>query len=190
MKCQFIDEKQFDLPLIPVDLLQEYEADDDIQDRKGQEHSPVEQDVLRREGIVAILQLGGGQLAYFMIDLLNGEHVLDLGDQRLRIFIIHRVQGGKENGRLLTVIVGDGTDGLYAPFADGDIGQLLADGIQRDDEVGKNQLNDQDKGHYGHGSHGGMHDAGDHETQHVRGISDEEHGDAQIQEEAAGDHAA
>ena len=43
MKCQFIDEKQFDLPLIPVDLLQEYETDDDIQDRKGQEHSPVEE---------------------------------------------------------------------------------------------------------------------------------------------------
>ena len=52
----------------------------------------------------------------------------------------------------------NGTDGVNPPFADGEIGQRLAELVQRNHKVCDDQLNDQHEGQYGHGRHGGMHD--------------------------------
>ena len=122
-----------------------------------------------------------------MADFFNGQHPLHPGNQTVRIVIVHGVQGRQQHGGFLTVIVGYRADGLNTPFGDGSVGKRLADTVERDDKVGVYQLDNQYKGHDGHSRHGGVNDAGNHQAQHVRGIGDQEHGDAQIQQETAGD---
>ena len=68
------------LPFIPVHLLEEDETDDYIENGEGEEDAPIEEHILRGEGIIGVLELGGGELAHLVIDLIDGGDALDPGD--------------------------------------------------------------------------------------------------------------
>ena len=86
------------LSLVVIDLFEEKEADEDIEQGKGDQDSPVLQDVFGREGIFAVLALGSGQLPYLMVDFVDGKYPLNPGDQTVGIFVAHGVQGGQKHG--------------------------------------------------------------------------------------------
>ena len=114
-------------------------------------------------------------------------HHLAKGDRGAELLFFDFHDGIPAGHERQTVIVRLRSNALQPVIGDGNRRYLDRPLRQGKDPARKDQLEDQDKRHHRHGSCGGAGDAGDPQRKHIRGISDQEHRDADINDQPRGE---
>ena len=116
-------------------------------------------------------------------------HHLAQGHGAADFVIAHTVQRfpGGHHGHF--VIAALGGDGLDAVIGNGEICHGFGPIGQGQQAARKDQLEDQHKGHDGHGPGGGVAEGGDEQAHHVGSVGDEQHGNGDVNDHPGGHEA-